>query len=253
MNDFTAIIPVRKGSRRLKNKNILSFAGSNLLRHKIKQLQAVEEITNIVVSSDSDEMLQMATDMGVKTHKRAEEYCDEKTQPFGEVVSHVCKNVAGDHILWALCTAPLIEPAIYSEAIAVYKEKIKMGYDSLLTVEEFRHYLWDENTPINYKIGIGHIPSQELPVLYRITTGLFIAPREKMIEWKYHNGPNPYKFVLDKRASIDIDDIYDLECARAWMNITTIIPPPPPQYIQRNIILVYTIITFYLSGRNTGR
>jgi N-acylneuraminate cytidylyltransferase len=47
-----------------------------------------------------------------------------------------------------------------------------------------------------------------------------------MIEWKYHNGPNPYKFILDKKASIDIDDIYDLECARAWMNMTAIPPPP---------------------------
>jgi N-acylneuraminate cytidylyltransferase len=69
---FTAIIPVRKGSRRLKNKNIMPFAGENLLTHKIKQLQSVQEIGNIVVSSDSDEMLEMAHKLGVNTHKRAE-------------------------------------------------------------------------------------------------------------------------------------------------------------------------------------
>ena len=34
MNKITAIIPVRAGSTRLKNKNIASFAGTNLLVNK---------------------------------------------------------------------------------------------------------------------------------------------------------------------------------------------------------------------------
>ena len=57
---LTAIIPVRAGSRRLHNKNILPFGDSNLLVHKIRQLKAVKSIDEIVVSSDSDVMLEMA-------------------------------------------------------------------------------------------------------------------------------------------------------------------------------------------------
>ncbi|MHB9292289.1 hypothetical protein Holit_01385 [Hollandina sp. SP2] len=41
---FTAIIPVRKGSRRLLNKNVMPFAGKNLLTYKITQLKTVNEI-----------------------------------------------------------------------------------------------------------------------------------------------------------------------------------------------------------------
>lgn len=63
---ITAIIPVREGSRRLKNKNIAPFAGTNLLINKINQLKQVDEITDIVVSSDSDLMLAMASSQGVK-------------------------------------------------------------------------------------------------------------------------------------------------------------------------------------------
>lgn len=63
--EITAIIPVREGSRRLKNKNIAPFAGTNLLINKINQLKQVEEISNIVVSSDSDLMLTMAESQGV--------------------------------------------------------------------------------------------------------------------------------------------------------------------------------------------
>ena len=216
---FTAVIPVRAGSRRLKNKNIMPFGGKNLLTYKISQLKTVELINSIVVSSDSDEMLQMAKDMGVKIHKRANEYCDEKTQPFGAVVAHICENVKGNDIIWATCTSPLVEPSDYKRAIEKYKEVKNCGYDSLMSVEEVRRYMWNENGPINYKLGLGHVPSQELPPLYRITDGILIAARTDMIKWKYFHGIKPYKLIMDKYASVDIDDIYDLECAKAWFNI----------------------------------
>ena len=54
---ITAIIPVKGDSSRLSHKNILPFGDSNLLIHKIRQLKAVSEVRNIIVSSDSDEML----------------------------------------------------------------------------------------------------------------------------------------------------------------------------------------------------
>ena len=57
---ITAVIPVREGSRRLKNKNVAPFAGTNLLINKINQLKQVKEVSDIVVSSDSETMLAMA-------------------------------------------------------------------------------------------------------------------------------------------------------------------------------------------------
>ena len=60
-----AVIPVREGSTRLKNKNVAPFAGTNLLINKINQLKEVKEISRIVVSSDSDMMLAMAKERGV--------------------------------------------------------------------------------------------------------------------------------------------------------------------------------------------
>lgn len=216
---LTAIIPVREGSRRLKNKNIAPFAGTNLLINKINQLKQVKEISTIVVSSDSDTMLAMAKTQGVMTHKRAVEFCDEKTKSFGEVVAHICENVLGDDILWATCTAPLVFPKHYSEAISLYYEALKNGYDSLASMEAFKRYLWDENGPVNYELGIKHVPSQQLPSLYFVTDGILLAPRKKMIEWKYFHGPNPYRYILDKRTSLDIDDGLDLACARAWLDM----------------------------------
>lgn len=216
---ITAIIPVREGSRRLKNKNIAPFAGTNLLINKINQLKQVEEIDSIVVSSDSVTMLKMAESQGVKTHQRAIEFCDEKTKTFGEVVAHICENVTGDDIIWATCTAPLVFPKHYKEAIQKYYEALSAGYDSLVSMEQFKRYLWDDNGPVNYELGIKHVPSQQLKPLYFCTDGILMAPRCKMIEWKYFHGTNPYRFILDKRTSIDIDDGLDLACARAWLDM----------------------------------
>ena len=219
MSTITAVIPVREGSRRLKNKNIAPFAGTNLLLYKIEQLKKVKSIDEIVVSSDSETMLAMAEYAGVKVHRRTPEYCDEKTKTFGEVVAHICDSIEGDHILWATCTAPLVFPAEYEKSIEIYKEQLENGYDSLVSVEPFKRYLWDDNGPVNYEFGLKHVPSQQLPELYFVTDGILLAPREKMIEWNYFHGSNPYRYRLDKRSSIDIDDGLDLAVARAWLDM----------------------------------
>jgi N-acylneuraminate cytidylyltransferase len=228
---ITAIIPVREGSKRLKNKNIAPFAGTNLLLYKIQQLKQVPEINKIVVSSDSDLMLQMARSAGVDTHKRGYEYCDEVTKSFGEVVKHICENVEGDHILWGTCTSPLVFPKTYSEAISKYIVALQLGYDSLMSVEKCNRYLWNENGPVNYKLGKDHVPSQQLPELYFVTDGILIAPRNKMIEWNYFHGTNPFKLLLDKKTSIDIDDGLDLVCARAWLDMDETISQIDPYII----------------------
>ena len=217
--DITAIIPVREGSRRLKNKNIAPFAGTNLLLNKIEQLKKVPEVTKIVVSSDSDLMLEMAKRAGVETHKRAIEYCDEKTKTFGEVVRHIAESVDGEHILWATCTSPLVFPKTYKKAISEYFPDLENGFDSLVSFEVIKRYLWNEKGPLNYELGLKHVPSQQLPNLYIVTDGILLAPRKKMIEWSYFHGKKPYKFIIDKRTALDIDDGLDLATARAWLDM----------------------------------
>ncbi|MBI5690476.1 MAG: acylneuraminate cytidylyltransferase family protein [Verrucomicrobia bacterium] len=225
---ITAVVPVRAGSRRLKNKNVAPFGGTNLLLYKIEQLKCVPEISRIVVTSDSDQMLAMAAEAGVATHKRDLAYCDEQTKTFGEVVRHVAESVSGEHILWATCTAPLVFPRLYRSAIRQYDRALAEGFDSLMSVEVFKRYLWDAHGPVNYQLGVKHVPSQQLPEYYIVTDGILIAPRLKMIEWSYFHGPNPCKFVLGKREAVDIDDGLDLAKARAWMDMDDSVSLFPP-------------------------
>ena len=216
---MTAVIPVRAGSRRLKNKNILPFGDSNLLVHKIRQLKQVKNLDNIVVSSDSEKMLQMAIDEGVNIHRRELIFADDVSVPFGEVVKNICESIDSCDILWATCTCPLTLPKHYETAIDLYKANVPAKNDSLVAFEILKLFLWDDNGPINYELGLKHVLSQNLPNIYRPTNGIFIAPRSKMIEWKYFHGPNPYKFIIDKAHAVDIDDELDLEAAKAYLKL----------------------------------
>jgi N-acylneuraminate cytidylyltransferase len=218
---ITAIVPVKGNSSRLPGKNILPFGDSNLLVHKINQLKQVEELTDIIVSSDSDEMLEMAKKAGVKAMKRPEKYADESV-PFGKFLDYLCEVMPNEHFLWACVTSPLVEPYLYRKAIKLYFEKIEEGYDSLVTLLPMQSFYLDKNGPINFETGLNHKNSEFLEPIYHFTNGINIAPKRKIAEWHYNYGPNPYHLMVNKREAIDIDDIYDYVQALAMYNMPDI-------------------------------
>lgn len=215
---YTALIPVRAGSRRLPNKNVQPFGDSNLLIHKIRQLKKVEGIGEIVVSSDSDIMLEMARAEGVSAHKRPIEYADEKTKTWGEMVAYCAEHVCrGENVILACCVTPLCGEENFEAALRTYEEEVlgTKRYDSLASVKAFKEYLWDGKEPLNYKPGMGHVTSQQLPEWRVLVNGFFIAPRWDMVRWTYHLGSRPYLFVIPKNEAVDIDDAEDFAVAKA--------------------------------------
>jgi N-acylneuraminate cytidylyltransferase len=212
MAAITAIIPVKKNSSRLPNKNILPFGGSNLLAHKIRQLRQVSAVDKIVVSSDSEEMLEIAESEGAEALLRPTQYADE-SQPISEFLVYLSDVVEGEHYMWSCVTSPLVETDLYVKAIGLYWQKLDEGYDSLVTVLPFQHYLMDEKGPFNFMRGRSHTNSQQLKRLYLFTNGIQLTPREKYKEWGDRIGLKPYLMQISKNESIDIDDVYDYEFA----------------------------------------
>lgn len=211
---ITAVIPVKGNSTRLPNKNILPFGNSNLLQHKIEQLKQVEGLHEIIVSSDSDEMLAIGEKCGVKAIKRPEQYANESV-PFGMFLEYLCDIIEGEHLLYACATSPLVEPYLYNKAIKTYFEKLEEGYDSLITCAPYQTYLMDEKGPLNFTMGLAHKNSEQLPMLYHFTNGIDLAPKDKVREWHYNYGPKAYRLLVNKREAADIDDLYDYEIAKA--------------------------------------
>ena len=216
VDGFTAVVPVREGSRRLPGKNLQDFCGKSLLEHKIDQLAEFLPKAQILVSSDSSQMLALAERKGVRTHERDEEYADDvEGKPLGETISHIVSQTNLEHILWAQVTSPLINSQVYCRAISQYLSKLQEGFDSLISVQRVHDYLWTQSGPLNFRTGEGHVPSQQLPLMWRLTYGVILAPREKIINWAYYYGQRPFLFEVNKFEAVDIDDKEDLEIAKA--------------------------------------
>ena len=56
--NLVAVVTIRKGSQRVKNKNFRLFAKKNLLKHKIEVLQKVKNLDDIIINTDSEEAIQ---------------------------------------------------------------------------------------------------------------------------------------------------------------------------------------------------
>ena len=59
------IIPARKGSKRLKNKNFLKLNGKTLLEHTIEFAKSVNSTDLIIVSTDSKKLKDLSKNYDV--------------------------------------------------------------------------------------------------------------------------------------------------------------------------------------------
>ena len=71
-NNVIAIIPARKGSKGLKNKNLLKIKKKSLVEIALHNANLSKFIDEIYISSDSDEILKKAKNFPkTKIHKRS--------------------------------------------------------------------------------------------------------------------------------------------------------------------------------------
>ena len=217
MRSIKALIPVRGGSQRVKNKNSRRFAGKSLLQIKIEQLKRIEGIDEVVVSSDCGEMLKVALRYGANAHLRDPHFATS-TVPMNDVWQHLAENIDCDDIIYTNCTNPLVEDASYFKAIDMYKSLPK-EYDSLTTVNVVREYLWFNGEAINYD-PTKHPRSQDLPAYHALNFAISIIPRNLMIEKKSILGNNFFQHVISDVEAIDIDTYTDFLIAEsAYLNL----------------------------------
>lgn len=210
-NKYTGLIAVRRGSQRIKNKNIRDFCGTSLLEIKIKQALSCPLLNNVVVSSDCDKMLKMAEKLGAETRKRDELYCTSDV-PMNLVYEHLASSIDCENVVYLHVTSPLLKDETLKKCINTYEKKKREGFDSLATVETIKKYLWFNDQAVNYDPK-NHPRSQDLPNYYSLNFAVNIISREMMINNKNILGNKFYPFTLDEIESIDVDNIFDLKMA----------------------------------------
>jgi len=213
---ITSIIPVRKGSQRVKNKNKNAFAGSSLLEIKISQmlkLQKWNKINEIIVTSDDDDMLEIASNMGVSTHKRDEYYesSEATNSEFFENLSEL--DTINNYIMYSPVTSPLISFETYNEVIVMFRN----NPSNIVTVSPVKHHLWLDGNPLNYSIDQSP-NSQDLPDIYSINYGISIISKSDMYKFKNVVTRTPNFVVLDEIEGVDIDTELDFQVAEILYN-----------------------------------
>jgi YrbI family 3-deoxy-D-manno-octulosonate 8-phosphate phosphatase len=199
---ITAVIPVRSGSIRCKNKNIRDFGDTNLLKRKIEILKQLSEIDEIIVSSNCDKMLKIGSDLGVVTHKRDEKYCSSECSG-RDLYIGIAKNIKNEIILYTPCVTPFVTVDYYKKSINEWKNKNNSN-DSINTVNVFQNFLWYDNKPINYDCS--NTPqSQLLPIYYTPNFGINIIKTIDVFKYKNIIGKNPKFIETPSINGIDID------------------------------------------------
>jgi N-acylneuraminate cytidylyltransferase len=147
MKKITAVIPVRQGSQRVKNKNFKEFAGKSLLEHKIDIVKKLP-VDNIIINTDSEYAISLAKENNVEYHRREPYYASSECTN-SEYHEYLAKVTDSENILITQVTAPLISLDTYIEAIDIFSN---VNCNSLMSIKKIKEYLWYKNKPINYKL-----------------------------------------------------------------------------------------------------
>ena len=203
---ISALIAVRSGSMRVKNKNLREFGESNLLELKIKQLKEVKGLSQIVVNSNCDQMLNIAKKHNVTTMKR-DNYFASNTVSMSEVFENMAKQIESEYIMYANCTNPLVKTQTYQNAIREFFNNDK-GYDSLASCHDIKEFLYLNGKALNYDPQ-NQPRSQDLPNIVALNFAISILSKKNMIKYKNIIGQNPLFYKLDEVESVDIDTPLD--------------------------------------------
>ena len=218
MSKIVAFLPMRKGSQRVKNKNIRNFAGieGGLTFIKISQLLKVKKIDKIVVSTNDEEVKKIAKSFEnekIVIDGRPEDLASSSTST-DDLISYVPSIIKEDSIvLWTHVTSPFVDEKIYEAMIEKYFEE-NSKFDSLMSVNKIQTFLWNSKKPINYNRDKEKWPrTQTIEPLYEVNSAVFIADIEIYKTLNDRIGNKPYLYELDKIKSFDIDWEEDFEIA----------------------------------------
>lgn len=121
-----AIIPARGGSKRIPKKNIKKFLGKPIIAYSIETALATDLFDDVIVSTDSDEISEIAIQYGAKVPFIRPEILSDDFSGTHDVVGHAVKFLedAGkvfDYVCCIYATAPLIQISDLVEGFDVIK------------------------------------------------------------------------------------------------------------------------------------
>ena len=217
---FVTIIPARGGSKRLPGKNILPLAGKPLIAHSILYSKSECPDIEVYVSTDSEEIADIAYEYGVKVIERPERESSD-TATTGDVLCHSllhfqAENVYPEYLITLQPTNPLRPLGMLRRAIKLVEE---MTPDSLFSVSPIKlkqgRIIENRFLSVNYKFGMR---SQDMDTWYYENELLYLT-RENIASQGKTITENAYPMIIDHiYGRIDIDTKEDFNMAEFFFS-----------------------------------
>ena len=225
--NILCVIPARGGSKRLPKKNLATVGGISLIERSADVLNGISEIKDILVSSDSDEIIEHAKNIDLMAPWiRPSELSNDEAKST-DVVLHALdwyeENIMKvDAVLLLQPTSPFRKKSSIKKIIKILKDN---HCDSVISVSlTHSHPQWAFRYPDKYLEpfieGDGiNTRSQDLDPAYVVNGNIYLIKKDvlKNNNSFYSDKTIPY-IMNDKIESIDIDTSDDLELANYYVD-----------------------------------
>lgn len=227
--DVLGVIPARAGSKGIPGKNLAELAGKPLLAHQIEHSRETSAIDRTIVSTDGDEIAQIARECGAEIpFRRPASLADDDTSviaAYKHALEFFCdEGTPPRYVVGLQPTCPFTKPGSIERAVERIRET---GADAVVGVTEvdpeqhpYRVYTLqgDRLRPFDDVTVDEPIQRQDLPAAYRLTGGIFVRHRSVLQEWRgdsFGLGGDTRVVRQGQREAIDIDTPFELRLARA--------------------------------------
>ena len=218
MNNSICIIPARKGSKRIKNKNIKSFFGKPIIFYSIKTSINSKIFNEVYVSTDSKKIQQISIKYGAKCDNlRKKKLASDKTKTFQVIKDFYNKFNKPPEIVCCLYPAsPFVKINHLKKAFNLLKKKKDL--DLVIPVSEFnnnplRSLVMNNKLIKPENLKYFNSNSNNLKKKY-FDTGSFYMLRGKFIQNSKSFFPSKaYPMIIKKNGFIDLNDKDDWSLA----------------------------------------
>tara|TARA_B110000444_G_scaffold130303_1_gene122553 strand:+ start:429 stop:1136 length:708 start_codon:yes stop_codon:yes gene_type:complete len=215
-----AIIPARKNSKRVKNKNVVSINNKPLVSYAIESALKSKFIDKIIVSSDDKKIINISKKLGIKVSGlRPANLSRDKSKTIDVIKYEINKlrenNEIFDYVILLQPTSPLRTYRHIDESISML---IKKNAKCIVSVCELEHPIeWTNTLHKNLsmsnflKEGIQGKRSQDFKKNYRLNGAIFLSEIKDVIKQnKLLLSEKSYAYVMPILDSIDIDNELDI-------------------------------------------
>ena len=223
MSDFLVIIPARFGSKGIPYKNLLSINGKNLIEHAFHSAQKTNLNLEIVVSSDSEIILNKAEEIGSIVHRRPKELSNDSSETIDAV-----NSVLGDlrkspkYVIVLQPTSPFRKMSTIIEASRLYDENNKKMVVSFTKTESKPFWSFIKNKENKMEALFPkklNLRSQDLPNTYEVNgLAYLISPEDLMKQKTFFSKSIVPLVTLDKKEAVDIDYLEDFKEAESLLS-----------------------------------